>query len=266
MALSAAEKKKRAKLAQAKYRAKKKAERDGGAAAPVEAKSKGGTSWLKSFTGKLEESVGGEELPTEGKGEPFADLPKVQLPGPSANAEGEGGSGQSEGGGTSETNPSPSTDAASASTEKTSSSDSKPSIDIDNKELAKMAGEMVRGATLALGAFAAERGFFAFGDDMAKIAGTAASVIVRAQATRLEIDSEEGAAYIIMGITGTNAVQAGRAYLDEKRKKEEMRANEQRAAAAIRTQHQAVNGTAPPGEPRGEPAPLRRVDASSPVV
>jgi hypothetical protein len=262
MALSAAEKKKRAKLAQQKYRAKQKALRDGGAVA-AEPKSKGGSSWLKSFAGKLEESVSDEPTePGETKGEPFADLPKVTLP-TAAPVEGGASSDSSETPGQSEGS---SESSATARTEAPSSSDSaKPKIDLDNKELAKMAGEMVKGATLAMGAYAAERGFFAFGGEMADIAGKAATIIVRAQATRLEIDSEEGAAYIIMGITGTNAVQAGRAYLDEKRKAEEKKANEQRAAVAVRTQHQAVNGQPVPDGARGEP-PIRRVDASSPVV
>jgi hypothetical protein len=248
------------KAAAAQYQRERRARMKERKAAPVQAKtkSKGNPSWLKKLTGKLEESVEPPSEPTESAplpetpGEPFADLPKVTLPGASPESETDGTA--------SADTPSAGNPTASAEAGPTSSStdDDKPRIEVDNKELAKMAGEMVKGATLAAGAYAAERGFFAWGPDMADIAGKAAAVIVRAHATRLDISSEEGAAYVILGITGTNGVQAFRAYLDEKRKKDEAKAHEKRAAGAVVARAVHANGVAP-----GAPAQQAAADAAA---
>jgi hypothetical protein len=259
------------KAAAAQYQRERRARMKEQKAAPVETKTKtrGNPSWLKKLTGKLEESVEAPSEPTESAplpetpGEPFADLPKVSLPGSDSATPDETASV-----GTSSEGTSTASAEASAPSGSTSDDD-KPRIEVDNKELAKMAGEMVKGATLAAGAYAAERGFFAWGPDMADIAGKAAAVIVRAHATRLDISSEEGAAYVILGITGTNGVQAFRAYLDEKRKKDEAKAHEKRAAGAVVARAVHANGV-PPGAPAeraaSEAAAAARRVEQGPVV
>lgn len=246
------------------------------ASAPTEkrakSKPKGGPSWLKKFAGKLEESVS-DAAPTEAtpatemaattEGEPFADLQPVKLGGSADATEADTSTKETS------TESAAASDASDASTESFQEESSKPRVTVDNKDLAKMAGAAVEKATLAAGAYAVQRGYFAFGPDMAEIAGQAAAIIVKAQATRLDISSEEGAAYIILGITGTNGVQAFRAYLEEKRKKEATDAAQRRAEQAARIQHQHTNGVAPDAGARQREEEARRASAAAdrgPVV
>lgn len=230
--------------------------------APSTVKAKGGASWLKKFAGKLEDSLT-EEAPKEaapptaeapaGEGEPFQDLQPVTLGGSADATEADTSTKETS---TESGNASAASDASTESLPEESSK--QPRVTVDNKDLAKMAGAAVEKATLAAGAYAVQRGYFAFGPDMAEIAGQAAAIIVKAQATRLDISSEEGAAYIILGITGTNGVQAFRAYLDEKRKKEATDATQRRAEQAARIQHQQANGVPPDAAARQREEEVRR--------
>lgn len=208
------------------------------------AKRKGAKSWLGIVEKKLADVADGvipepkDETPPERSGEPFADLPPLDLPSSTPTAQ----DADKQSGSTSDsTNPSESSaDATNASKPAAST----PEIVFESEELQQMAEQMAYGATMALGTFAAERGYFALGEPFAKMAGQAARIIIKARAQEMGISSEEAAAWVLGGIVGVNATQAGRAWYAEyekKKKEERMSHDAQRAAAEQRRQQNGVS-------------------------
>jgi hypothetical protein len=246
--LSDDERAKRQKISKAKYAEKKRGANKG----------KGG-SWLARVTGKLDaalsETEGTEEstpspsaptasfvassetsIPESKAGDPFADLPTLEDPGASQTTAEDADP----------TKPGDaSNEAASADGVGGASKASEPKIEFDNDELVAIAETMVTDAMNLSAKYCADRGFFAIGGPFAKIVGKAAGVIVKSQATKLEIDSEEGAAWILAIAGGTNGVQTFRAYRAEQKASEERAANERRAASNQQRAVQAVNGVNP---------------------
>lgn len=234
-ALPPEERARRQKLSKAKHYAKKKG------------KPK---SWLNQLAKKMD-AVGEtaapampveDATPPDRPGEPFADLPPLDLPGsaPAADSTSE----------STQTDQPPSSDATAPSADSAKSKADEKQAFLNTEQLAEMVEGMVAQGTLKLGEYAAARGFFALGDYFAMLAGKSAAIIVRANATRLDIAPEEAAAWIVVGVAGTNGVQAFRAFRAE-RKAEEEKKHEPVRATAPAPQH--VNGAAAPERP-----PVRR--------
>jgi len=214
-------------------------------------------SWIKNMEAKLDaamETTGTavsseDQTPPDRPGEPFADLPPLDLPGTSAgSAESPETPGASQEGqeGTSSPKETPKADKADAAF-------------INTEVMQQMAEDMIYRGTMALGVYAAERGQPALGEFWCRIAGKAAAVLVKAHAKDLNIDDETGSAYVVLGVAGVNGVQAFRAYKIEKQKEQE--AKEIHAAPAKPPQH--VNGAATHGEP---PPEQRRPDEAKIVL
>lgn len=203
------------------------------------AKKKGvPASWLKTVSEKLSEAAGDvvppkDETPPERTGEPFADLPPLDLPNTSAPTE--------------STDATDSQDSSVASdAPKTDTPKPEPEIKLDTKELQQMAEGAAYATVMVLGKFAADRGYFALGEPFAKMAGQAARIIISARAAELGISSEEAAAWVLGGVVGVNATQAGRAWYEEYKKKadeERARFDARRAAANAQRQQNGVNPT-----------------------
>ncbi len=202
---------------QRQYRAK---HRKGSDASPKAAPK----SWVKSLTRKLEAvaTEGGpgsaSEPPPERKGEPFADLPPLDMPAPEpADASTESADSTT----SASDAPSESEGSAPTPTPSGQKSSQKPEAEIfDTKQIEAMATQLAHDGVMMLGAFASERGFFALGEPFAKMAGVAAGVLVRVHAKNVGISDEEAAAWVLGGIVGVNGVQAARAYSDEQKKKQ----------------------------------------------
>jgi hypothetical protein len=209
-------------------------------------------SWIKSLEKKLA-AVGEQdeellsiasrdsaEVPPQRKGEPFADLPPLDMPNaPSSDAE------TAEGSPTSETaTPDTPTDSK-ETTSSTSSGTSTEKKIFDTAQLEMMAEQAAFGATMALGKFAAERNYFALGEPFAKLAGIAAGVLIKVHAVKVGISDEEAAAWVCFGIVGFNGVQAGRAAYKEMKRKEEEKKRERASAVGRVEQQRQANGVTP---------------------
>jgi hypothetical protein len=208
-------------------------------------------SWLNKITGKLDDalsestaaptlatptvefapvSIAPDELPPSNPGDPFADLPRLDLP---------------------NTAP-PSGDAptdADAPSDTGKATEAK--IEFSNDELVAIAENLVTDAMNASAAYCNERGFFAIGGPFSKIVGKAAGVIVKAQATKMEVDSEEGAAWILALAGGTNGVQCFRAYQADRKKAETTNG---KPSAQAPQQPTGAPGSVSPIRPAPEPA------------
>lgn len=242
--LSEAERIERIKESKRRWKAKEKAKRGGSSPSASPSKTKP-ASWLKEATRKLEaaaESMGpdeGEEKPPERSGEPFADLPPLDLPStPESPAE------------ATATPEDSATDAGrsqtgSASGSSADTSSPTPKVDpkaFDTDMMQKMAyglGVMYMEKTAE---FCAERKFFAFDASFAPMVGMACSVIVKRNAEKFNVDDEEGAAYVIGIFGGVNGVQAIRAAMEEHNRKKAEIIDVTRTSAAAKQQEQHVNG------------------------
>ncbi len=206
---------------------------------------------IEAATEAASDALVDDELPTPKGGEPFADLPPLDLPSTSDSDSSSSSNPGAEG-------------AASSETEKAASDEKKeePKPDapkkptFETKELAKMAEAMIYDVTVKTGAIAAAAGFFAWGEDMARIAGQSAALVVMSYSAKMDAPPEEVAAYIVLGITGTNAVQAFRAYKAEQETKKavERKPDVQPVAPAV-PQHAHANGS-PVGPARRPDQPL----------
>jgi len=169
-------------------------------------------SWVKSLTAKLSDAAEPDDAPPNTPGEPFADLPPLDM-GPAPEA----------------------TDPAAAPTEAagdTSTSapndtakDSPKSKLFETTQLQGMAHGFVKDGTLALGKFAMDRGFIAFGEEFAEAAGISAAYLIKLHAAEMEIDDEKAAIYTIGIVSGGNLFQFARAYYAELEAKKKARAN-----------------------------------------
>lgn len=252
----------------AKRRSKYKSEEEAKAAQRAQQKAwraangrkKGGKgkSWLNSLAKKLDaasETTGStvssaeDATPPDRPGEPFADLPPLDLPGTSA----ESAPSEEKPDGSSE--PTADTSSPKASADSTKARVEEKQAFLNTEQIAEMAEGMVKQGTLKLGEYAAERGFFALGEFFAELAGKSAAIIVRANATKWDVAPEEAAAWVVVGVAGTNSVQAFRAYRADRLKEEEAK----HAAPAVKPAH--VNGAAPvqPEPPRQQPPNEERI-------
>jgi len=213
------------------YAEKQRALKKGGSV-----KGKHPKSWVKSLEKKLE-AVGEtkDEKPSERAGEPFADLPPLDLPASAPVAEEPADAPSSTDGASTESG-----EAASSEKKKAAKGDSQI---FDTEQLELMATQLAHDATMVLGEYASSRGYFAFGEPFAKLAGIAAGVLVKVHATKVGISDEEAAAWVLGGIVGTNGVQAFRASRSEKAQKEKEEANGRARAAQTTERQHAANGT-----------------------
>lgn len=232
-------------------------ERNKGKSHKKKGKSK---SWLSGLAKQLDSvsasttgtTVSSEDqTPPDRPGEPFADLPPLDLPGTSA-----GSAGSEE---KPEGSPTPEGATSTPSPEAQKSKVDEKQAFLNTEQLAEMAEGMVKQGTLKLGEYAVARGFFALGEFFADLAGKSAAIIVRANAAKLDIAPEEAAAWIVVGVAGTNGVQAFRAYRADRLKEEEKKNEPARAPAQPQQQH--VNGA--PAEPYPRP---EKVDDSTIVL
>ena len=229
------------------------------------AKKKGHVNWVKSLGKKLEAVANdGEDKPPETSGSPFADLPPLDIPSPPEEPTSEGDAPPAAA--TSESS-APSADAESSA----SSSPKNAGKIFDTEQLELMATQLAHDATMTLGLYASERGYFSFGEPFAKLAGIAAGVLVKAHASAVGISDEEAAAWVLGGIIGTNGVQAFRASREEAAQKAKAEANARASSAAKSEQQHATNGTVvPPAQQAARAAEQREavglVRGNTPVV
>ncbi len=207
-------------------------------------------SWVGALGKKLQavgEDIAPEEAerPPERPGEPFADLPPLDLPTSptSGQPSGSGEDGQSP----SSTDANASSAGAGEVSESNASTSGKSAANdnrkvFDSSQLELMATQLAHDAVMGLGGYAAERGFFALGEPFAKLAGIAAGVLVKVHAKNVGIDDEEAAAWILGGVLGVNAGQAFRAKLEEDKKKKEAKVNDIRSAVDKQQAERHVNG------------------------
>jgi hypothetical protein len=198
-------------------------------------------SWVKSLEKKLEavaSDAGQSERPPERSGEPFADLPPLDLPpGEPSDASTATESPTSENAdptATSETASAPS--GASTSTEKQV---------FDTETLQKMAYGIGVGYMKLTSEIAIKGGHMAIGEDMWPIVGMACSVLVKKNAEKFAIDDETGSLYVIGIMGGFNGVQAVRTVIDERKRKEEEQKRERASAAGRAEQQRQQNGVSP---------------------
>ncbi len=258
--LSDAERERRKKESKKKWRAKQRGfVPDQKASASPKSSPK---SWVKQLSTRLEAVAEPEDadegdapLP-ERPGEPFADLPPLDLPAsPGAPSEDAPADSSAEGAATSTGEPKPS---PSGDTSKGSAKETKGKV-FDSEVLQKMAYSLGVSYMKLTGEYASARGYFAFGEDIAKVVGMACSVIVQKNAEKLEIDDEEGAAYVVALFGGANGVSAGMAYMNEKKMRKEAQAHVERDTRSKQggpdgtVTAPPVNGVAPRPKPDERP-------------
>lgn len=223
-----------------------------------------GQSWLRTVAKKMseaEEAVSPTTDAPPSPGEPFADLPPIEVPGTSSDDAPGAGDSSGQAGDDSATATAPNAGPATSSGKRAPTGSAAADLGIGTEELAAMLGDAAEQYVTLTGAYAAERGFLAFGGPFAKIAGASVRVIVKSQAATLEIDPAEAAAWIAASIIGGNSVQAMRAYKDEQKKQEEAKTNERAQRSAPAT----ANGVKRP-DPRPVDAEVLAVRSDQPFV
>lgn len=230
------------------------------------ARKKGkGKSWLKEVEKRVEAATSDEVETPKGSGDPFADLPPLDLPSTSPDVASDADGKSSE----------TATDAPGATPDSSSASESEPKQPIfDTKVIEGMAEEAVEQAVRAMGVYASERGFMALGDPFPRVAGMGARVLIHKYAAATEMSDEDAAVWMLGIPLGFNGVQAGRAWMEEKRKKEEAERKAKTHAQQQRTRQSEpgspgaadlVNGTHS-RPPVTDEVAGRRLDLPGPIV
>lgn len=244
------------RAAKRKYKAKLAAV-GGTSSGPSDTKPREPKSWVKKLERKLEVVGTDDNAPMpERAGEPFADLPPLDLPAsPSDVPTGDAAANDSAsdaGNASNASSPTPSPEAGG----KTRGAGTKTESEIfDTAQLEAMATQIAHDGVMMLGQYAAERKYFALGEPFAKLAGVAAGVLVRVHAKNVGISDEEAAAWVLGGVVGVNGVQAFRAYRAETEAKsasEKARFDDRRKAAEEARKQTGIPNDPESGKPVDE--------------